>query len=158
MSGCQLRAGEKKRPKLLPEKLLRPADNPPNLPSVQNNRFLLSGILHFFPFSGKSPEFCCRTIYGTLYYLPHLHHILKKRKKTQSLQFCNFFGSNSCGSDIKYYQQYVRICQNIVIKEKRSNTRNTASNAICDAMSEWDPATFNLVILLHISSHTVHLI
>ena len=60
----------------------------------------------------------------------------------------------------KYCQQYVRICQNIVIKEKlmRSNTSNTASNAICDAMSEWDPASLNLVILLHISSHTVHLI
>ena len=91
VSGCQLRAGEKKRPKLLPEKLLRPADNPPNLPSVQNNRFLLSGFLHFFPFSGKSPEFWCRTIYGTLYYLPHHHHILKKKEKNTKFTILQLF-------------------------------------------------------------------
>ena len=69
--------------KVLPEKLLRPPDNPPNLPSVQNNRFLLSGVLHFFPFSGQSPEFWCRTIYGTLYYLPHLLTFPRKGKSTK---------------------------------------------------------------------------
>ena len=109
VSGCQLRAGEKKRPKLLPEKLLRPADNPPNLPSVQNNRFLLSGFLHFFPFSGKSPEFWCRTIYGTLYYLVPAPPPYIPKKRENHKVFANFFNLNSCGN-AKCRGNWVYIC------------------------------------------------
>ena len=63
--GLSVEFGRRNVRKLLPEKFFRPPDNPPNLPSVQNNHILLfwgknlllSGILHFFPFSGQSPEF-----------------------------------------------------------------------------------------------------
>ena len=64
---------------------LPPPDNPPNLPSVQNNRFpccfenlLHSGILHFFPFPDNPLN--SGTIYGALYYLPHLLTFPRKSK------------------------------------------------------------------------------
>ena len=86
-------------------------DNPTNLPSIQNkcftwvdvkkmskysfdskkigNCFLTSfpffGILHFFPLANNPLN--SGTIYGTLYYLPHLLPFQRNTKKPQSLNF-----------------------------------------------------------------------
>ena len=83
--GLSAEFGRRNGRKLLPEKFFRPPDNPPNLPSVQNNRFpccfenlLHSGILHFFPFPDNPLN--SGSIYGTLYYLPHLLTFPRKSK------------------------------------------------------------------------------